>query len=200
MNKEFWDERFASQEYAYGKQGSQFVKSQLEQLKPGKLLLPAEGEGRNAVTSALQGWEVTAFDISEEGRRKAMLLADDAGVQIEYELKGFDTFEAEAESFDAVALVYAHTFPEVRNAYHRKLIGFLKPGGTLILEGFSKEQFGKPSGGPKVLEMLFDEEMLMSDFGDLLTDIRIEKVSQLLDEGTYHQGEASLIRLVGKKR
>lgn len=46
---------------AYGTEPNAFFKAQLDQLTPGRLLLPAEGEGRNAVYAAKKGWEVAAF-------------------------------------------------------------------------------------------------------------------------------------------
>jgi hypothetical protein len=56
----FWDERYADEEYVYGTTPNQYFKQELEKLTPGKILLPGEGEGRNAVFAATQGWKVTA--------------------------------------------------------------------------------------------------------------------------------------------
>ena len=73
--KEFWEIRYAEKQYAYGENPNVYFKEQLDKLKPGKILLPAEGEGRNAVYAAKQGWEVMAFDLSSEGKNKAEKLA-----------------------------------------------------------------------------------------------------------------------------
>ena len=74
--KNFWDERYKAKAYVYGKEPNQYFAEKLRELEPGKILLPAEGEGRNAVFAARQGWEVSAFDSSSEGRKKAFLLAE----------------------------------------------------------------------------------------------------------------------------
>ena len=108
--KQFWDERYSSKAYAYGTEPNAFFKEKLSIIPPGKLLLPAEGEGRNAVFAAMQGWEVTAFDQSKEGKRKALLLAGEKGVKLDYLVGTLEDMAFEAESFDAIGLVYAH-FP-----------------------------------------------------------------------------------------
>ena len=82
--KDFWNQRYAEEEYAYGTEPNAFFKAQLDQRTPGRLLLPAEGEGRNAVYAALKGWDVVAFDQSESGKTKAMKLAHQAGVAVSY--------------------------------------------------------------------------------------------------------------------
>ena len=84
---DFWNDRYSSKEYVYGTGPNQFYKEQLEKLAPGKILFPAEGEGRNAVYTAKKGWSVTAFDPSSEGRKKALLLAKKNKVQIEYQIE-----------------------------------------------------------------------------------------------------------------
>lgn len=194
----FWDERYAQPEYIYGTEPNVYFRQQLDALPPGKLLLPAEGEGRNAVYAASQGWQVTAFDLSTEGRRKALALAAQQDVEIDYHIMGFEAMDWQAEQFDAIALVFAHLPPPLRQAAYPRLLDFLRPGGTLILEGFAKAQLGKPSGGPKVLEMLFSEAELRADLG-ALSSLVFEEKEIVLDEGRYHEGEAAVIRLIGKK-
>ncbi|MEZ4773929.1 MAG: class I SAM-dependent methyltransferase [Bacteroidia bacterium] len=195
--KEFWNSRFGAEEYAYGEAPNVFFKQQLDALPPGKLLMPAEGEGRNAVYAATRGWQVTAFDISEEGRKKALRLAAKRGTSLEYLIHSFGEADF-PEMFDCIGLIYAHAPANLRPVHHLKAVSFLRPGGTIILEGFSKAQLGKPSGGPQDISMLFSEEELRKDFSGLANlEIWYEETS--LDEGAYHKGEASLIRLVGKK-
>lgn len=196
--KEFWDSRYANEEYAYGQQPNKFFKQELLKLKPQSILFPAEGEGRNAVFAAKIGWKVKAFDFSTSAKEKALKLANQQNTTIDYETVGFDEFNAPPESFDCIVLIHAHTPSDKRNLYHKKIVGFLKPGGTLILEGFSKEQFTRSSGGPKNIDMLFSEEELREDFTKL-TEIRIENMETELDEGAFHRGTASVIRLIGKK-
>lgn len=195
---QFWDERFSSDEYVYGTEPNSYFKDELSKLTPGKLLLPGEGEGRNAVYAAKQGWQVTAFDTSSEGKKKAEKLAQTNNVAFDYLLESYDSVHLEKDSFDCIALIYTHMNPEQRHAYHQKLLTFLKPGGTLILEGFCKEQINNNTGGPKDVNMLFSKKELETDFATL-SQIVIDKQVLRLNEGNFHHGEAAVIRLIGNK-
>ncbi|MCU0373551.1 MAG: SAM-dependent methyltransferase, partial [Ignavibacteria bacterium] len=84
MQKNFWNERYASPDFAYGTEPNDFFKREISKLVPGKLLLPGEGEGRNAVFAAIKGWDVTAVDFSEQAKIKALKLADENNVKINY--------------------------------------------------------------------------------------------------------------------
>ena len=195
--KKFWNERYAEEGYAYGIHPNEFFSTRIGGLPPGSLLLPAEGEGRNAVYAAKLGWEVHAFDYSEAARKKAMKLARQSGVELDYRLAAYEEVEWPLHSFDCLALIFAHVPKEKRQEYHRKLVRYLKPGGTLILEGFSKAQIGRDSGGPKDPDMLFSKAELASDFRELAA-LLIEEAEVELDEGPFHRGKAMVIRLEGK--
>ena len=203
-NQNFWDERYAEQEYAYGTAANVYFRKQLQKLEPGKILLPAEGEGRNAVFAAGTGWQVYAFDQSIRGKEKAVALARQNGVEICYAIADAEKAAYPENSFDALALIFAH-FPEAkRSAIHQHLLRFLKPGGVLILEGFSRRhsefQKGNPkAGGPRDPEMLFDLEMLKEDFKDFEFQEASEETIRL-EEGEYHQSEASVIRIFAVKK
>lgn len=197
--KEFWNERYAETQYVYGETPNEFLKKQLLQLPTGKILFPCEGEGRNAVFAAVNKWDSFACDFSESGKTKAESLAAKNGVSFQYDVCDILEYQAAKESFDVIALIFAH-FPEnIRKTIHQKLLTLLKPGGLIILEGFNKKQLGKPSGGPKLLEMLFDEKMLREDFEKCEIEA-LEEKNVLLSEGHYHQGEAEIIRGIFKKK
>jgi 2-polyprenyl-3-methyl-5-hydroxy-6-metoxy-1,4-benzoquinol methylase len=195
---DFWNERYATQEYAYGVEPNQYFKEQLEKLNPGKILFLAEGEGRNAVYAAKSGWHVFAFDPSTEGKRKAEKLASANGVSIDYQIAGYENAHFTPHFFDCIVLIFAHTHPLKRTEVHQKLTSFLKPGGTLILEGFSKNQIFYNSGGPRDVNMLFSKEEMESDF-DLFSGLTIVETETILNEGPFHQGIASVIRVLGVK-
>lgn len=198
--KEFWNERYAKSEFAYGKKPNQFLENQISRFNPGKILLPFEGEGRNAVFCAKQAWKVDAFDFSLKGKEKAEQLSKINKVTLHYKQSELNDFNFKPDEYDAVALIYAHPSPENRSYLHQKVIDSLKKGGKLILEAFSTEQISRNhiSGGPKKKEMLFTKEMLQNDFKDL----KIESLQNefiYLDEGVGHQGEAHVIRMVAQK-
>lgn len=200
-----WDKRYSSKGYAYGTIPNVFFKNSIEKFGlSGKILLPAEGEGRNAVYAAKKGLEVTAFDISDEGRKKALLLAKNANVNVEYELGDFLKMEFAKNSFDAAALIFAHFPPNILSTYHRRIASLIKPGGLMILEGFSKNNLAlrerNPEiGGPNRLEMLFSVECIKEDFFDFEI-IELEEVETDLNEGIYHNGTAKVIRFIGRKK
>lgn len=193
-----WDQRYAAEEYVYGTNPNRFFQEQLDKLTSGRLLLPAEGEGRNSVYAASKGWQVTAFDMSSEGRKKALRLAEQRSVHIQYQLADYNTVLLPEDFFDSVAMVYAHASAADRTLRHRRMLSFLKEGGTFILEGFSKEQINYHTGGPRDVNMLFSVEELEYDFQNL-NKLQIWKEEIELQEGPFHNGIASVIRLVGVK-
>ena len=195
---DFWNARFDTEDYVYGTEPNQFFKYQLQKLKPGKILFPAEGEGRNAVYAAKMGWEVYAFDSSSQARIKALKLAKKNNVIIQYEIDDFENIKFPENDFDCIVLLFAHFHPGKRNQYHKKSLSFLKPGGNLILKGFSKKQINHLTGGPRNIELLFSKEELLFDFKPL-SEINIEESDMLLNEGVFHQGTASVITLTGIK-
>lgn len=194
---DFWNERYAEKEFVYGTQPNVFFKEQLDQLKAGNIVLPAEGEGRNAVYAASQGWDVVAFDISKSGQEKAMQLSATQNVSINYQVTGVLDFKTDI-NFDVIGLCYTHFPKEIRKEAFQHLIKFLKPGGKVVFEAFAKAQLGKPSGGPKNEAMLFSIEEIKNEFPELEFKILEEKRIEL-SEGNYHNGEAEVIRFVGRK-
>lgn len=196
--QDFWNDRFSQEGYSYGIEPNVFFKQHIDKLAAGKLLLPAEGEGRNAVYAARQGWQVTAFDYAEAGKKKALQLANQYQVSIHYLIADYDQVQLPQAHFDTIALIYAH----VANwqARYARLFHFLKPGGYLIAELFAPQQLGLDSGGPKDPSLLVDTNQLK----DLLqlqgfqqVDVWQEQV--WLNEGKFHQGRAHVTRALAIK-
>lgn len=196
--KDFWEQRYAEEDYAYGTDPNAFFAEQLALLPPGRLLLPAEGEGRNAVWAAQQGWAVEAFDYAAAGRAKALRLATARGVSINYEVATFDDAPITEGAYDAVAIIFAHVGSTIRRALHRRLAGALRPGGTLIMESFTKDQLRYGTGGPRSADMLYDPEDLRVDFDGLDLHSLVTLVAELR-EGPYHNGLSSVTRLVATR-
>lgn len=195
----FWDERYSGEEFIYGTEPNQFFKEQIDKIpKPGKLILPGEGEGRNAVYAARAGWQVDALDQSNIAKQKALMLAQQYGVQINYKVIDLNNFSPEKSNYNAAAVIFVHLPPIERVELHKKLIGSLTKGGIILLELFSMNQLGKESGGPQDISMLSSVEEIQSDFENMKT-ILIEETNLYLTEGSKHSGEASVIRFVGKK-
>jgi len=194
----FWNERYSEKEYVYGEDPNVFFAEQLSPLKPGTIILPCEGEGRNAVYAASQEWDVKAFDSSEAGKIKALQLAGKKEVLIDYVIDDATTVTYPESSSDVVAFIYAHFPPSIRKQIHQKAINWLKPGGKIILEAFHPDQLQNNSGGPKELSLLYTEEMIKEDFKEMQIFF-LQSLTTELNEGKYHEGRANIIRFIGSK-
>jgi SAM-dependent methyltransferase len=189
----FWDLRYSEPGFAYGMEPNEFFRKEIDGLLPGKLLLPGEGEGRNAVYAAGLGWEVHAFDQSSVAKSKALAWAGSLGLNIDYQQMDIDRLECEKPKFDLVALLFVHFPPHERQSLHRRFANCLKPKKMILLESFHKSQLSFSTGGPRSAEMLYREEDLMEDFSSL--DIRLcEQGLREVLEGRYHTGISSTIR------
>lgn len=193
-----WDERYSGVEYVYGTQPNEFLKQTLKDLFPGKILFPAEGEGRNSVYAAIQGWHTKAFDQSIEGQKKALALAKAHNVPIEYVIQSLEDWNPVPETYDCIALIYVHLPLMLRKQVHSRAIEALKPGGTLILEAFTPAQLAMGTGGPKSLELLYTKTQMSEDFGSMQM-VEINETNTVLNEGALHQGSAEVVRVLGRK-
>jgi SAM-dependent methyltransferase len=204
LAKQKWDNRYKENEFAFGKEPNVFFKEWLLKLKSGNILLPADGEGRNGVYAAELGWHATSFDLSIEGKSKALHLAKEKNVSLKYIVGDFEDLDFDKETFDVIALVYAHFPANKKNTFHKKLNQYLRTGGVIIFEAFSKKHLAYRSnnpavGGPDDINTLYSKEEILADFGDFeILLLQEEEVS--LNEGRYHKGQGSVIRFVGKKQ
>jgi SAM-dependent methyltransferase len=201
---EKWDQRYAEEEFAYGEQPNNFLQQQLSLLKPGKILFPAEGEGRNAVFAAGLGWAVSAFDISIEGQKKALKLAEKKQVTIDYQVGELQELNYTADQFDVIALIYAHFPANIKSLVHQTLDKYLNTGGLIIFEAFSKSHLNylakdEKMGGPRDIESLFSLEEIKRDFNNYEI-LELLETEIHLNEGPYHSGQGSAIRFVGRKK
>lgn len=198
-----WDDRYGDENYAYGTIPNNYLTSELAKLAPGKIIFGAEGEGRNAVHAARSGWKVSAFDISMEGKNKALKLATEHQVSVDYQVGLLPKLSYDEASFDAIALIYAHFPPDIKAEYHKILDRYLKPGGHIIFEAFGKQhlaykQQNPKIGGPSDLDSLYSIDELKSYFPNYeileLVEMEVE-----LHEGLYHNGLGSVVRFFARK-
>lgn len=201
--KRYWDERYKNDGFSYGKEPNAFFKEWVARYTPGTLLMPADGEGRNGVYAAQLGWDVTSCDLSAEGQTKALSLAKEHSVPLQYIVGDVEHLPFPNEAFDAIGLIYAHFSAEKKSLCHKKLNDYLKPNGIIIFEAFSKNHLpfreANPTvGGPTDRDMLYSKEEIQMDFGQYEM-LLLEEREIFLEEGAYHRGMASVIRFVGKK-
>lgn len=199
----FWDAKFADPDYLYGTRPNAFLVAETYRLTPGQsVLMVGDGEGRNGVWLAEQGLKVSSVDASPRAIQKATKLALDRGVALNAACADLRDWAWPVATFDAVVAIFVHFRPDARPVLHRRMAGALKPGGVLILEGFSKAQQGfqktHGSGGPGDPDMLFSADMLRQDFSELEI-VELGETQAVLDEGPGHSGRAALVRLVARR-
>jgi len=199
LSNKTWDERYSASDYAYGVDPNLFFKEQLDKLNPGKILMSGEGEGRNGVYAAKNNWIVDAVDFSEQARIKALKLAAHENVNINYTVSNLLEYIPEKEHYDAAGIIFVHLNKAERSIIFPRLIESLKKNGVLIIEVFSKKVPLSYKGGPRDQEYLYDLDDIKELFKDFEHALLEEKTTEIF-EGEYHQGEAIVIRFVGKKR
>ena len=196
----FWNERYSAPEYVYGVGPNRWLERQACRIVPGgRVLSLGEGEGRNAVWLAEHGFEVEAVDASEVGLAKARRLAAERGVSIATVVEHLGTYRPPAASYDALVLIYVHLSPSYRAAVHAAGAAALRDGGVVIVEAFTPRQLHRASGGPKAAELLYDPDLLRSDFPEVEWEV-LEEIEVELDEGPFHQGRAAVVRACGPVR
>lgn len=202
--REFWNQKFADTTYKYGQRPNVFLTEQLGLIPAGaQVLVPGDGEGRNGVWLAQQGFAVTSVDCSDVGQDKTRALAAERGVQLRTVLADLSDWSPEPNSVDAVAVVYLHLPSSLRPKVMADLAKALRPGGVLILEAFHPNQLGLTSGGPKDVDMLYTLEGLRSDLvnAGLKGDELVAWEGPVtLDEGPFHQGPAQVTRWVWRRQ
>jgi SAM-dependent methyltransferase len=195
--KEYWNNRFSTAEYVFGKEPNDFLKQELDKITPGKVLFIAAGEGRNAVYAAQQGWQVDAIDYSETAKEKALKLATENNVQINYQIADIFNYSFPIEIYDVIVSIHFHCKEDLRDKFNAKLISALKPQGKIILQVFDKAQIKKDSGGPKDITMLYSLEDIVNGFYDLEFELFVKETSVRNIDG--EKKEIEVIRFVGKK-
>jgi len=194
-----WDQRFNTEDYAYGTVANDFLTAVAEQIPVGPVLCLAEGEGRNAVFLAEQGYFVTAIDYSQVGLQKAEKLAAQRGVSIQTHWLDLREFSIEANRWNGIVAIFAHLSPEVRSRLHREAVLGLTLGGAFVLEAYRPEQLQYKTGGPPVAELMMDLETLKGELAGLEWAIAREQTREI-HEGRLHNGMSAVVQLLGFKR
>ena len=195
-----WDQRYSDPDFVFGTEPNAYLADQAGRLQPGgRALAVADGEGRNSVWLARQGLLVDAFDISPVGVEKARRLASDAGVDVAHHVASCDDWAWREEAYDYVVAIFVQfADPDMRDRLFVNMARALKPGGLLVLQGYTPRQLEYKTGGPGVLSHLYTEDMLKSAFAGLrIVDLR--SYDALLAEGSRHSGMSALVGMVARK-
>lgn len=195
-----WNQRYATDDYLFGREPSYFLVERKSYFQPGQVaLLVADGEGRNGVYVAQQGVRVHSVDDSMVGLRKAKKLADEAGVDMFIENADlFDWIWHESSYDHVVGIFIQFANPEQRVDLFHNMVNALKPGGHLLLHGYRPEQVELGTGGPPLPDHMYTEELLREAFSELEI-IELTEENRVVEEGIGHRGESALINLVARK-
>jgi 2-polyprenyl-3-methyl-5-hydroxy-6-metoxy-1,4-benzoquinol methylase len=196
----FWDQRYSEVGFAYGKDPNDFLKLNSSAfIQGGKILCLCEGEGRNAIYLAQQGFEVTAVDSSTVGLTKAQAWAQSLNLIIQTIACDLNDYSLGEEKWDGIVSIFGHLPAPLRKSVHNKIITALKPEGIYLCEAYTPEQLKYNSGGPKDESMLMTEEILHEELGVLET-MNKNKIEREIHEGKYHQGQSAVIQYMGRKK
>ncbi len=195
-----WDQRFSGDDYLFGREPNDYLRSKAPLLPAGgSVLCVADGEGRNSVWLAKQGLKVQAFDISEVGVAKARLLASEAGVSVDYTVADCEQYNWAAQSHDGVVAIFIQfADPEMRGRLFANMVRALKPGGVLILQGYTPKQLDYKTGGPGQLSHLYTADLIREALNELRIVELVEYEAEL-NEGARHAGRSALLGLVATK-
>lgn len=195
-----WNDRFDTQGYVFGKAPAEFMVAHERWLVPGaRGLAVADGEGRNSVFMAENGVVTTAMDFSPNAIAKARALADEKGVAVEHHEASVTEWDWAPEAYDIVAAIFIQFLaPAQRDAVFAGMVQTLKPGGVLLLHGYTPEQIAFGTGGPRAVDNLYTEALLSACFAGMqIEELRAYEAE--LDEGPGHSGRSALIDLVARK-
>lgn len=198
--RQFWDERYAAEGYLFGTAPNAFLASQRHLLKPGQSALAvADGEGRNGIWLAQQGLDVLSMDISPVALEKAKKLAQDAGIPLRTELADLREWEWGENRFEVIAAIFIQfATPAERAVIHRAMRRALKPGGLLILQGYTPKQLEYKTGGPPDIDKLYTAQTLREDFAGMEI-LHLREHEEIIREGNAHCGMSALVDMVARK-
>lgn len=140
-----YDNRYRGEKYYWGLAPNQLC-YEIMRLKPPteayRVLDIGCGEGKDAVFLARNGYQVTAFDISEQGLAKAGKLAQACGVKVDFFRADVRDFRADRE-YDIIfsSGVFHYIPPELREEITVHLKSHTAQGGINVINVFVKKPF-----------------------------------------------------------
>ena len=195
-----WNQRFAAPGFLFGTEPNGWLREHAHVWSPGEqVLCVADGEGRNSVWLAEQGLKVDAFDIAATGVAKARELAAQRGVTVNFAVADCDAYAWPDAALDGVAAIFVQfADPDLRARLFANMVRSLKPGGWLVLQGYTPRQLDYRPGGPPLVSHLYTESLLREAFSELDIDTLREYEAELA-EGSGHHGRSALIGMVARR-
>ncbi len=179
-NKTLWDKRYSKRSYVYGKTPAKFLAENFDYLKSESSILDmGMGEGRNAVFLAKKGHKVTGIDISSVAVKKAQFLAKEFGVRIKTVVGTLNKYKIKEGTFDAIICFYF-----VSRDLNKKIVKWLKPGGILIYEAHTLNEYNKINSKTENKNYYLQPQELLKMFPEM----QILKFEEPLHENEFRSG------------
>jgi SAM-dependent methyltransferase len=197
---ERWEGRYGVPEYIFGTEPNYFLASCKPLLpRTGRALAVADGEGRNGVWLAEQGLDVLSIDFSPSAQQKAEALAKERGAKIVFERADVHAWAYPDAAFDVVVEIFTQfSAPADRSRKWAGMRKTLKPGGLMIIQGYTPKQLQYGTGGPSQIENLYTRVMLEEAFRGF-RDVKIVEEEVDMHEGTSHGGMSAVINFTAWK-
>lgn len=191
-----WHERFQTEAYVYGKEANAFIKEFSHHLPPSSNIAAyAEGEGRNAVYLGKLGHNLTVYDYAQSGLEKAKRLAQEENIQVQTRLVDLMKEPLPTQQFDAAIMVFGHFKKEDQYFVLNKIVKSIKPGGIFMVEVYSEKQLEYGTGGPKKLEMLYNQEEFL-EWCQQFSIIHYYAGEATRNEGSLHNGKCHILQAI----
>jgi SAM-dependent methyltransferase len=193
-----WEQRYGIEAYLFGTEPNEFLRSSLPDLPIGTVLCLAEGEGRNAVFLAENGYDVHSVDLTDAGVAKTLRLAESRRVKVDAVIGDLAEFDIGADRWDLIVSIFAHMAPAARRQLHRRVVVALKPAGVFLLEAYTPQQVGRGTGGPSTPETTMTLEALREELAGL-EFVHAEELDREVIEGPGHTGSGAVVQVIARK-
>ena len=193
-----WDERYSAEEYAYGTKPNEFLAEHINHIPTGKVLSLAEGEGRNAIFLAKQGYSVTAVDASLVGLNKARKLAEENGVVVEFIHADLADYDPGENKWDGIISIFCPLPSSLRKQLHKKVVAGLKINGVFLLEAYTPDQLKHGTGGGSSADVMQSKESVGHELAGLTFRHLIELERDVM-EGVYHTGIGAVVQAIASR-
>lgn len=193
-----WDERYSAEGWVFGTEPNDFLRQESNRIPRGQVLCLGEGEGRNSVFLAEQGYEVVGVDRSQVGLDKAQALAQERGVFVETVVSDVEDLDLKEGEWKGIVSIFFHLPPDLRRKVHRSVVRGLASGGIFILEAYTPKQLEHGTGGPPDPQKLMTLETLREEL-DGLEFLVARELERDVQEGDCHRGTGSVVQLVARK-
>ena len=197
-NTAVWEQRYGAKGYLYGTEPNEFLRQHVDSIPRGRVLCLAEGEGRNAVYLATQGFEVASIDLTQAGVAKTHRLANERGVTVDAVTGDLATADLGIRSWNGIVSIFAHLPPTIRRDLHLRVVDALAPGGVFLLEAYTPNQIGRGTGGPPVAELAMSLADLRRELAGLEFVHAVEIERQII-EGHGHTGLGSVVQIIARR-